>query len=86
MQMQIRSEMKRPESQKFTAIKGAGACQSLVKIYRTKNGLSEKFEFSMPCCSILFTDSEYITLIDMPWVLRELEPVKVRKRASQMVE
>ena len=57
--------------------KGAGAHQSLVKIYVTKNGLSEKFNFSMPYCSILFTDSEYITLFEMPQVLRELEPIKI---------
>ena len=48
------------------SIKGAGARQSLVKIYRMKNGPLEKFKFSMPCCSILFTDSEYITLFEMP--------------------
>ena len=31
----------------------------------------------MPYCSILFTDSEYITLFETPCILRELEPLKV---------
>ena len=46
------------------SIKGTGAHLSLVKIYRTKNKLSEKLDFSMPYCSILFADSEYITLFE----------------------
>ena len=58
-------------------IKGDGAPQSLVKLYRTKNGPSEKLDFSMPCCSILFTDSEYITLLSTPCILSEQEPLKV---------
>ena len=58
-------------------IKGAGAPQSLVKLYRAKNAPLEKLDFSMPYCSILFTDSEYITLFKMPCILRELEPLKV---------
>ena len=58
-------------------IKGAGAPQSSVKLFRAKNAPSEKLDFSMPYCSILFTDSEYITLFKMPCILRELEPLKV---------
>ena len=37
----------------------------------------KKLNFSMPCCSILIFDSEYITLFEMPRVLRELEPIRV---------
>ena len=48
------------------SIKGAEAHQSLVEIYRTKNGLLEKLDFSMSYCSILFTDSEYITPFETP--------------------
>ena len=58
-------------------IKGAGAPQSLVKLYRAKNGLLEKLDFFIPCCSILFTDLEYITLLSTPCVLSEQEPFKV---------
>ena len=58
-------------------IKQATAHQSLVKILRTKKGLSEKLDFSMPCCSILFTDSEYTTLLETPSILSELQPIKV---------
>ena len=58
-------------------IKGAGAPQSLVKLYRAKNAPLEKLDFSMPCGSILFTDSEYITFFKTPCILRELEPLKV---------
>ena len=50
---------------------------SLVKIHRTENGLLEKLDFSMPCCSILFTESEYTTLFEMSSILSELEPIKV---------
>ena len=39
----------------------------------TENGLSEKLDFSMPFCSILFTDSEYMTLFEMPSLLSELQ-------------
>ena len=42
----------------------------------TENGPSEKLDFSMPCCSILFTDSEYTTLFETPSVLSEL-PLKI---------
>ena len=31
----------------------------------------------MPCCSILFTDSEYTTLFETPSMLGELQPIKV---------
>ena len=58
-------------------IKQTTAPQSLVKIHRTKNGPSEKLDFSMPCCSILPRESEYITLFEMPSILSELEPLKV---------
>ena len=58
-------------------IKRDRAPQSLVKIHRTENSPSEKLDFSIPCCSILFTDSEYITLFEMPSILSELEPLKV---------
>ena len=40
----------------------------------------------MPCYSILFTDSEYITLFETPSILSELEPIKVRKLTGRMVE
>ena len=59
------------------SIKQATAHQSLIKIHRTENGLLEKLDFSMPCCSILLTDSEYITLSETPSVLSELQPLKV---------
>ena len=49
----------------------------LRKLEPVKNGPSEKFNFSMPWCSILITDSEYITLFETPCVLRELGPIKV---------
>ena len=58
-------------------IKRATAHQSLVKMYRTKNGLSGKLDFSMPYCSILFTHSEYTTLFEMPSILSELQPITV---------
>ena len=58
-------------------IKQATAPQSLVKIHRTENGLSEKLDFSMSCCSILFTDSEYTTLFETQSILSELQPIKV---------
>ena len=58
-------------------IKQATAHQSLVKILRTENGLLEKLDFSMPFCSIFFTDSEYTTLFEMPSILSELQPIKV---------
>ena len=45
------------------SIKGSGACQSLVKLCRTKNGLSKKLNFSLPCCSILIIDSEYMSCV-----------------------
>ena len=57
-------------------IKRARAPQSLVKIHRTENGPSEKLDFSMPCCSILLRESEYITLFEMPSILSELQPSK----------
>ena len=41
------------------------------------NGPSEKLDFSMPFCSIFFTDSEYTTLFEMPSILSELQPIKV---------
>ena len=47
-------------------IKRATAPQSLIKIYRTEDGPSEKLDFSRPYCSILFTNSEYATLFEMP--------------------
>ena len=52
-------------------------------MHRSKNGPSEKLDFSMPYCSILFTDSEYTTLFEMPSILSELEPIKVRKSTGQ---
>ena len=58
-------------------IKRATAPQSLVKIHRTENGPSEKLDFSMPFCIILFTDSEYTTLFEMPPILSKLQPIKV---------
>ena len=60
-------------------IKRDRAPQSLIKIHRTKNGPSEKLDFSMPCCSILFTNSEYITLFETPSILSELKPITVTK-------
>ena len=66
--------------------KGDRAPQSLVKIYRTQNGSSEKLEFSIPCCTILLTDSEYITLFETPCILKEIEPIKVMKTSGRMVE
>ena len=68
------------------SIKGATAPQSLIKIHRTKNGLLEKLDFSMPCCSILLTDSECTTLFEMPSILSQLESIKVRKSIGRMVE
>ena len=53
-------------------IKQATAPESLVEIYWTQNGLLEKFDFSLPCCSICFTDSKYVTFIEMASVLSEL--------------
>ena len=47
-------------------ILNARAHQSLVGLHRWSNQLSEKLDFSMPHCSILVTDSEYITLFEMP--------------------
>ena len=41
----------------------------------TENGPSEKLDFSMPCCSILFADSEYTTLFESPSILSELQPI-----------
>ena len=105
--MQIKSETKCHESQKFDyhvveyafliqniynfyknapRIKQDRAPQSLVKIDRTKNGPSEKLDFSMACCSILFTDSDYIVLFEMPSILSELEPINVMKMTSRMVK
>ena len=49
----------------------------LGRLQASQKGPSEKFNFSMPYCSILSTDSEYITLFEIPWVLRMLEPLKV---------
>ena len=43
----------------------------------TENGLSEKLDFSMPFCSILFIDSEYTTLLEMPSILSELQLITV---------
>ena len=57
-----------------------------LKIHRTENGPSEKLDFSMACCSILFTDSDYIVLFETPSILSELEPIKVMKMTGQMVE
>ena len=37
----------------------------------------ESWIFSMSCCSILFTDSEYTTLFETPSILSELQPIKV---------
>ena len=48
-----------------------------LKVWLNYIGPLEKLDFSMPYCSILFTDSEYITLFKMPCILRELEPLKV---------
>ena len=48
-----------------------------LKIHRTENSLSEKLDFSMPCCSILLRESEYITLFEMPSILSKLEPLKI---------
>ena len=49
-----------------------------LKYIGPKNGpLSEKLDFSMPYCSILFTDSEYTILFETPSILSELEPIKV---------
>ena len=58
-------------------IKRATAHQSLVKILRTENGPSEKLDFSMPFCSILFTESEYTILFETPSILSKLQPIKV---------
>ena len=58
-------------------IKQTTAPQSLIKIYRNENGPSGKLDFSMPCCSILFTDSEYTTFFETPSILSELQPIKV---------
>ena len=43
----------------------------------TENGPSEKLDFSMPFCCILFTDSEYTTLFETPSILSELQPITV---------
>ena len=92
--MQIKSEMQHHESQKFhyqvaeyvfliQNIKTHLILSKLqplkVWLHRTENGLSEKLDFPMPCCSILFTDSEYTTLFETPSILSELQPIKVRK-------
>ena len=58
-------------------VKRARAPQSLVGLHRWSNQPLEKLDFSIPCCSILLTNSEYITLFEMPSILSELEPVKV---------
>ena len=58
----------------------------MVKIHRTENSLLKKLDFSIPCCSILFTDLDYIVLFEMPSILSELEPIKVMKMTGQMVE
>ena len=47
-------------------IKRARAPQSLVGLHRWLNRPSEKLDFSIPCCSILFTELEYIALFEMP--------------------
>ena len=47
-------------------IKQARATQSLVKLHMTRNAPSEKLDFSIPCCNILLTDSEYINSFEMP--------------------
>ena len=39
----------------------------------TENGPSEKLDFSMPFCSILFTDTEYTILFETPSILSELQ-------------
>ena len=64
----------------------ARAPQSLVQIHRTENGLLEKLDLSIPYCSILFTDSDYIVLFETPSILSELEPIKFMKMTSQMVK
>ena len=56
-------------------IKQAGAVQSLIKLHRTKNGPSEKLHFLSHLVAFFFTDSEHITLFEMPCVLSELEPL-----------
>ena len=55
-------------------------------MHRTENGLLEKLDFSIQCCSILFTDSDYIVLFETPLILSELEPTKVMKMTGRMVE
>ena len=64
----------------------ARAHQSLVGLHRWSNRLLEKLDFSMPCCSILLRESEYITLFEMPSILSELEPIQVMKSTDRMVE
>ena len=56
------------------------------KIHRTENGPLEKLYFSIPCCGILFADSDYIVLFEMTSILSELEAIKVMKMTGQMVE
>ena len=58
-------------------IKQARAPQNLVGLHRWSNRPSEKLDFSILCCSILFTESEYIDLFETPSILSELEPLKV---------
>ena len=58
-------------------IKRATAHHSLVGLHMTENGPLEKLDFSMPFCSILFTDSEYTTLLEMPSILSELQLITV---------
>ena len=59
------------------SIKEARAHQSLVGLHRWSNQPLEKLDFSIPYCSILFTDSEYIAIFELSSILSELEPVKV---------
>ena len=58
-------------------VSNLGPPQSLVGLHRWSNRPSEKLDFSMPCCSILLRESEYITLFEMPSILSELQPLKV---------
>ena len=50
---------------KLSKLEPIKVCQ-IVGLHRWSNRPLEKFDFSMPYCSILFTDSEYITLFEMP--------------------
>ena len=50
------------------SIKGARAHQSLVGLHRWLNRPLEKLDFPIPYCSILFTDSKYITCLKTPKV------------------